>query len=88
MLRKMVDGALWGLGFWLVAGVLIFVFSSFEKHVEAKQQAAVMSAQQRPIDQQFARSENLLDRQEKSMAEAERQTARLDKLMDKWESRK
>nr|WP_307912274.1 hypothetical protein [Chromobacterium amazonense]MDQ4541123.1 hypothetical protein [Chromobacterium amazonense] len=88
MFRKMVDGALWGLGFWLVAGVLIFVFSSFEKHMEAKRQAAAMPAQQSTVERQLARNEDLMARQEKAMARYEQQLTRLDKLLEKWERQK
>ncbi|MBX9295874.1 MULTISPECIES: hypothetical protein [Chromobacterium] len=88
MFRKIVDGALWGLGFWLVGGVLMLIFSSFGNHVEAQKQVSAASAQQREAERQHARYEDLMSRQEKAMARSEQQLTRLDKLLEKWERQK
>ncbi|WP_227106654.1 hypothetical protein [Chromobacterium rhizoryzae] len=88
MMRKILDGALWGLGFWLVGGGLMLMFSAFNSHQQAGRQSDARAVQSGGVEDQWSRSEKLLERQEQSMARSEQQLIRLDKILDKWERQK
>ncbi|OQS40940.1 hypothetical protein [Chromobacterium haemolyticum] len=88
MMRKILDGALWGLGFWLVGGGLMLMFSAFNSHQQVERKSAARAAQSGSVEDQWSRSEKLLARQEQSMARSEKQLSRLDKILDKWERQK
>ncbi|KMN82284.1 hypothetical protein HNO92_002747 [Chromobacterium alkanivorans] len=88
MMRKILDGVLWGLGFWLVGGGLMLMFSAFNSYQQAGRESAARAAQSGSVEDQWSRSEKLLARQEQSMVRSEQQLTRLDKILDKWERQK
>lgn len=57
MMRKVLDGALWGLGFWLVGGGLMLMFSAFNSHRQVERESDARAAQSGSVEDQWSRSE-------------------------------
>lgn len=50
MMRKVLDGALWGLGFWLVGGGLMLMFSAFNSHRQVERESDARAAQSGSVE--------------------------------------